>query len=243
MIVSYKTQIVAHTDKLKYIASEVCLQIVVHLICLKHFRQTKDDLMKSYENVCEIVRANQKYESDMKTTQMLLNSVMPKTLADKCVITTSNDKLMRTIAGDISLQDKVSILFADIVGFTRLSSGLEASRLVNMLNDLFGRFDKLCYSMKCEKVAILGDCYYCVAGCPEPDEDHAYNCVVMGLKICKTIKGNVFRKDKFLLINIFYQFSVKKTTSLWKVLGGIKQRTPISKGKSSTCALESILAV
>jgi len=178
----------AHTDKLKYIASEVCLQIVVHLICLKHFRQTKDDLMKSYENVCEIVRANQKYESDMKTTQMLLNSVMPKTLADKCVITTSNDKLMRTIAGDISLQDKVSILFADIVGFTRLSSGLEASRLVNMLNDLFGRFDKLCYSMKCEKVAILGDCYYCVAGCPEPDEDHAYNCVVMGLKICKTIK-------------------------------------------------------
>ena len=191
---------VAHTDKWKYIASEICLQIVVHLICLKHFRQTKDDLMKSYENVCEVVRANQKYESDMKTTQMLLNSVMPKTLADKCVISTSNDKLMRHIAGDISLQDKVSILFADIVGFTRLSSGLEASRLVNMLNDLFGRFDKLCYSMKCEKVAILGDCYYCVAGCPEPDEDHAYNCVVMGLKICKTIKGTLLNKrENFFL--------------------------------------------
>ena len=201
----------AHTDKGKYIASEVCLQIVVHLICLKHFRQTKDDLMKSYENVCEIVRANQKYESDMKTTQMLLNSVMPKTLADKCVITTNNDKLMRTIAGDISLQDKVSILFADIVGFTRLSSGLEASRLVNMLNDLFGRFDKLCYSMKCEKVAILGDCYYCVAGCPEPDEDHAYNCVVMGLKICKTIKGNVSRTFR-LFFGIRAKFRFMKST-------------------------------
>ena len=112
---------------------------------------------------------------------------------------------------DISLQDKVSILFADIVGFTRLSSGLEASRLVNMLNDLFGRFDKLCYSMKCEKVAILGDCYYCVAGCPEPDEDHAYNCVVMGLKICKTIKGNVFRTF-LLFFGIRAKFRFMKST-------------------------------
>lgn len=82
----------------------------------------------------------------------------------------------------------MTILFADIVGFTRLSSGLTAAQLVNMLNDLFGRFDFLCDKMKCEKVAILGDCYYCVSGCPEPDDDHAYNCVKMGLKICKTIK-------------------------------------------------------
>lgn len=195
-ILHYKDTENSVTEKGRFIAAEICLQLVVHLICLKHFRQTKDDLIKSYENVCEVVRANQKYESDMKTTQMLLNSVMPKALADKCVHEfMSTETTMRTIAGDISLQDKVSILFADIVGFTRLSSGLEAARLVNMLNDLFGRFDKLCYSMKCEKVAILGDCYYCVAGCPEPDEDHAYNCVVMGLKICKTIKVFCLEND------------------------------------------------
>ena len=68
--------------------------------------------------------------------------------------------------GDIKLQQNVSILFADIVGFTRLSSGLSAAELVDMLNDLFGRFDHICYQTKCEKVATLGDCYYCVSGCP-----------------------------------------------------------------------------
>ena len=69
--------------------------------------------------------------------------------------------------GEINLQENVSILFADIVGFTRLSSGLSAAQLVDMLNDLFGRFDFICKETKCEKVATLGDCYYCVSGCPE----------------------------------------------------------------------------
>ena len=82
----------------------------------------------------------------------------------------------------MQLQEDVTILFADIVGFTRLSSGLSAAKLVNLLNDLFGRFDYLCDQMACEKVATLGDCYYCVSGCPEPDPNHAFNCVKMGLK-------------------------------------------------------------
>ena len=86
------------------------------------------------------------------------------------------------INGDVQLQEDVTILFADIVGFTRLSSGLSAAKLVNLLNDLFGRFDYLCDQMACEKVATLGDCYYCVSGCPEPDPNHAFNCVKMGLK-------------------------------------------------------------
>ena len=37
-------------------------------------------------------------------------------------------------------------------------------------------------------MATLGDCYYCVSGCPNSDPDHAWNCVQMGLQICQTIK-------------------------------------------------------
>ena len=57
-----------------------------------------------------------------------------------------------------------SILFADIVGFTKMSSNKTASQLVTLLNDLFGRFDKLCQESGCEKISTLGDCYYCVSG-------------------------------------------------------------------------------
>ncbi|XP_034474309.1 adenylate cyclase type 9 [Drosophila innubila] len=77
--------------------------------------------------------------------------------------------------------ENVSILFADIVGFTRMSSTKTAEQLVEILNDLFERFDDLCTLSGCEKISTLGDCYYCVSGCPEPRADHAICCVEMGL--------------------------------------------------------------
>ena len=80
----------------------------------------------------------------------------------------------------MNTMDNVSILFADIVGFTKMSSNKTASQLVGLLNDLFGRFDNLCTEKNCEKISTLGDCYYCVSGCPEPMLDHATNCVEMG---------------------------------------------------------------
>ncbi|XP_043079067.1 adenylate cyclase type 9 [Puntigrus tetrazona] len=84
--------------------------------------------------------------------------------------------------------EPVSILFADIVGFTKMSANKSAPALVGLLNDLFGRFDRLCELTRCEKISTLGDCYYCVAGCPEPRADHAYCCVEMGLGMIQAIE-------------------------------------------------------
>lgn len=84
--------------------------------------------------------------------------------------------------------EPVSILFADIVGFTKMSANKSATALVGLLNDLFGRFDRLCELTGCEKISTLGDCYYCVAGCPEPSADHAYCCVEMGLGMIQAIE-------------------------------------------------------
>lgn len=81
----------------------------------------------------------------------------------------------------MSNMDNVSILFADIVGFTKMSSNKTAEEIVDILSDLFERFDDLCSANGCEKISTLGDCYYCVSGCPEPRVDHAKCCVEMGL--------------------------------------------------------------
>ncbi|KAM3715876.1 Adenylate cyclase type, partial [Dirofilaria immitis] len=88
----------------------------------------------------------------------------------------------------MNLMTNVSIIFADIAGFTKMSSNKSASELVNLLNDLFGRFDDLCGRCNLEKISTLGDCYYCVAGCPEPREDHARCCVEMGLAMITAIQ-------------------------------------------------------
>ncbi|KAI3376219.1 hypothetical protein L3Q82_016733 [Scortum barcoo] len=81
----------------------------------------------------------------------------------------------------------VSILYADIVGFTKLASTCSPEELVAVLNKLFGRFDDIAKKNGCLRIKILGDCYYCVSGLPDPIPTHARNCVQMGLDMCTAI--------------------------------------------------------
>ncbi|NXV75961.1 ADCY7 cyclase, partial [Atlantisia rogersi] len=81
-----------------------------------------------------------------------------------------------------------SILYADIVGFTRLASDCSPKELVVMLNELFGKFDQIAKENECMRIKILGDCYYCVSGLPVSLPVHARNCVKMGLDMCEAIK-------------------------------------------------------
>ncbi len=82
----------------------------------------------------------------------------------------------------------MSILFADICNFTPLTTMLKVEKLVETLNDLFGKFDESADRHGCLRIKILGDCYYCVAGVPTPDPRHAHNCVEMGLEMIELIK-------------------------------------------------------
>ncbi|KAM7404679.1 hypothetical protein PAMP_012004 [Pampus punctatissimus] len=91
----------------------------------------------------------------------------------------------------IQKHDNVSILFADIEGFTSLASQCTAQELVMTLNELFARFDKLASENHCLRIKILGDCYYCVSGLPEPRADHAHCCVEMGVDMIEAISGRV----------------------------------------------------
>ena len=85
--------------------------------------------------------------------------------------------------------NNVSMLYADIKGFTELSTMLSAESLVRTLNGLFAEFDRNADKHGCTRIRILGDCYYCVSGLPEASRvDHATCCVKMGLSMIETIK-------------------------------------------------------
>ncbi|KAF5300267.1 hypothetical protein FQA39_LY11124 [Lamprigera yunnana] len=88
----------------------------------------------------------------------------------------------------MSRHENVSILYADIVGFTAISSTYSAQELVKILNELFARFDKLAEKYQQLRIKILGDCYYCISGAPRERPDHAVLCVHMGLSMVKAIK-------------------------------------------------------
>ncbi len=77
--------------------------------------------------------------------------------------------------------DQVSILFADLVGFTELAADLDAEQVVGVLNGLFSRFDDLALELGLEKIKTIGDAYMVAAGLPKRSEGHAPTIARMAL--------------------------------------------------------------
>ncbi|XP_068626941.1 adenylyl cyclase X E-like [Battus philenor] len=84
--------------------------------------------------------------------------------------------------------ENVSILYADVVNYTKISTSLSPMRMVELLNELFGRFDEASEEYDVLRIKFLGDCYYCVSGVPKPSALHAKNCVDLGLEMINIIK-------------------------------------------------------
>ncbi|CAD5126566.1 DgyrCDS14661 [Dimorphilus gyrociliatus] len=144
-------------------------------------RQAFLETRKCIETRLKVQQENQQQEG-------LLLSVLPRHVAMEMkadIAGKPKDSMFHKIY--IQRHDKVSILFADICGFTALSSQCTAQELVKMLNELFARFDKLAMENHCLRIKILGDCYYCVSGLPEARLNHAHCCVEMGLDMIDAI--------------------------------------------------------
>ncbi|XP_025417726.1 adenylate cyclase type 3 [Sipha flava] len=127
-------------------------------------------------------------EEQSTEQERLLLSVLPEHVAVKMRqdLGEALDSQFKKIY--MSRHENVSILYADIVGFTAISSTYSASDLVKILNELFARFDRLSEKYQQLRIKILGDCYYCISGAPKERPDHAVLSVHMGLSMVKAIK-------------------------------------------------------
>jgi class 3 adenylate cyclase len=81
----------------------------------------------------------------------------------------------------------VSVLFADLVGFTRLSSQTSPDRVVNLLNQVFSGFDELAEKHGVEKIKTIGDSYMVAGGLPEPCENSAHAIADMALGMLEEV--------------------------------------------------------
>ena len=114
----------------------------------------------------------------MKTEKLMLN-ILPRPIADRL------KRGEKNISG--SYPD-VTILFSDLVGFTKMSSQVSATDLVKLLNDLFTRFDIRAESLGLEKIKTIGDAYMAVGGLPIPRPDHAELCADMALGMYQDLR-------------------------------------------------------
>src|SRR6476660_3206403 len=98
-----------------------------------------------------------------RENERLLLNVLPASIADK---------LKQQVGIIAEGFDDVSVLFADIVGFTALSARLSPTALIELLNRVFSSFDELAEKHGLEKIKTIGDAYMVAGGLPEPSADH-----------------------------------------------------------------------
>ncbi|XP_022108284.1 guanylate cyclase soluble subunit beta-2-like isoform X2 [Acanthaster planci] len=143
------------------------------LILFNHQRLAEIELGKQLEQKKEELRtALQALETEKQKTDMLLHSMLPRQVADQL------REGKKVEAGEYEL---VTILFSDIVSFTNICSKCRPIDIVNMLNSLYIRFDKLTTVHDVYKVETIGDAYMVVGGLPIPITTHAERVANMAL--------------------------------------------------------------
>ncbi len=123
-------------------------------------------------------RAKRELEIAQEQSERLLLNILPAVIAEQL------KHQPTTIADNFHA---VTVLFADIVGFTELSSRTSPSELVELLNQIFCLFDELAEIHSIEKIKTIGDAYMAVAGLPNYRSDHAFAIANMALDMQKSV--------------------------------------------------------
>jgi class 3 adenylate cyclase len=113
-----------------------------------------------------------------KSERLLLN-VLPKAIAE------------RLKAGHRTIVDSFidsTVLFADIVGFTRIAGKQSPHRTVQLLNEIFSGFDRIAEQLELEKIKTIGDAYMMVSGVPVMRNDHAEACAHAAFEMLEAVR-------------------------------------------------------
>jgi class 3 adenylate cyclase len=124
-------------------------------------------------------QAYQQLQVEQERSEALILNILPVPIAQRL-----KQKPVTTIADNFT---NAGVLFGDIVGFTELSGKMPPAELVQLLGQIFSRFDHLADKHHLEKIKTIGDAYMVVSGLPIPKEDYAGRIADMALDMQKTI--------------------------------------------------------
>lgn len=148
--------------------------------------------------VCTIVYLLTRYftrerELAQERSERLLLNVLPQPIAER---------LKRNPESIADAFADVTVLFADVVDFTKFSAGIAPQRLVALLNDIFTEFDALAERYGLEKIKTVGDAYMVVGGLPTPRPDHAEAVAEMALQLTPVMERCSARLGAHLQLRI-----------------------------------------
>jgi class 3 adenylate cyclase/HAMP domain-containing protein len=145
-----------------------------------HFNQMTGSLQQAHHELKDyaehledkVAERTQELAQKNEENERLLLNILPEPIAER--LKRSDEPIADAFA-------EVTVLFADLVGFTTLSQHTPAADLVALLNELFSDFDALSIEHGVEKIKTIGDAYMAVSGLPEERDDHAEAMAAMAL--------------------------------------------------------------
>lgn len=160
---------------------------LLHKESLQHGKELErkvQELEASRETIVhqsdKLRRLYEKLVREQEVTERLLLNVLPSPIAERLKL---RSDLIAAGPPEIIADrfEEVSVLFADLVQFTRFSPALSPEGLVAVLNEIFADFDDIADDRGLEKIKTIGDAYMAAAGLPVPAVDHAARAAHMAL--------------------------------------------------------------
>ena len=138
-----------------------------------------DGISVFFHDITKRKRIESALKKEQKKTESLLLNILPEAIADR----------LKHEPGVIADKfEKATVLFADLVNFTKISTTMSATKLVYLLNEIFSIFDELTQKHGLEKIKTIGDAYMVAGGIPIERLDHAEAIAEMALDMLAAIK-------------------------------------------------------
>jgi class 3 adenylate cyclase len=142
-------------------------------LAIRRLRENAKELERRVrERTAQLEETNVELLKEQEKSERLLLNILPESIAAK--LKDGQSSIAEGFA-------EVTILFADIVDFTVLSSQISPEEVLELLNEIFSAFDDLTEKYGLEKIKTIGDAYMVVGGLPNRSTNHAESIAEMAL--------------------------------------------------------------
>lgn len=174
----------------KYSAIKMVCDVEIEKIKKILNMQSREELLQSLER--QVAERTEDLQKERNRVEELLFSALP-------------EKIVKRLQTEDHIADKleeVTILFADVVGFTELSVTKNAGEVVLLLDGIFQNCDKLAKECGVEPIKTIGDAYMAATGLPEPQHDHLERMLNFSLAMIEAIRDLKYKMMREIDIRV-----------------------------------------
>ena len=161
----------------------------------------------------ELKKAYDSLDVEKKRSEDLLHNILPEAVADE---------IKRNGKSEARYYESASVMFCDIVGFTKISETLGPQQLISAVDECYRKFDEIVEKHGIEKIKVIGDSYMCAGGIPMENETHAIDIIRAAFEMRDfTLQFSIAQKRKGLP-EFHFRFGINTGALVTGIVGAKK---------------------